>query len=130
MTKLILMSHGGLAGALLESASMIAGPQKGVVTLGLYENKSVDTLKMELEDCLCGETDVLVLTDLFFGSPFNVALELMQKYDFQHITGMNMAIVIMALMNKDEKSAEELCREIVESTKESILYVNEYVQSL
>jgi PTS system mannose-specific IIA component len=127
--KLILISHGRFAKALLESAEMIVGKSDNVSVFGLYQGESVENLKQELEKEILAAgnpEEVLVLTDMFFGSPFNIASSLMQKYKFRHITGFNMPTLIEILTNRAYMSCDELCKNVLE--RQTIIDVNKYLE--
>lgn len=126
MLKLLLVSHGGLAQAMLQSAEMICGPQVDVEALGLFPGDSPDTLRDTVMDLLnrWSGQDVLVLTDIRSGTPFNTMASLMQAYPFRHISGVNLALLIEALMDRDDMSAEEVACELMAVSGQTILDVN------
>lgn len=116
---------------MLKSAEMIIGEQDHVTTLGLYTSESPDTLRDELEEKIrekAGEADILVLTDLFFGSPFNVAASLMEKRQFRHVTGVSLPILIEAVSAQESEGVEEICAMLVEKGKSAVVDVNRYFE--
>ena len=72
--------------------------------------------------------DVLVLTDMFSGSPFNVASSLMQKFSFQHITGINLPLLLEILTSRGDVGIEELCKNVIEQGKDTIVHVNKFLE--
>ena len=99
MFDIILISHGPLSKAILESAQLICGEQENVKTFGLYLGDSVDTFRNQVRAAIeesLSRGDLLVLTDIQSGSPFNVTCAAMGDYKFRHITGMNLPMVIEA----------------------------------
>ncbi|MCE5188532.1 MAG: PTS sugar transporter subunit IIA [Eubacteriales bacterium] len=126
MLKLLLVSHGGLAQAMLESAEMICGPQEDVRALGLFPGDSPDALRESVTEILdrWNGQDVLVLTDIRSGTPFNTMASLMQTYPFRHISGVNLALLIEALMDRDCMSADEVAGELMAVSGQTILDVN------
>ncbi|WP_440322885.1 PTS sugar transporter subunit IIA [Laedolimicola sp.] len=77
MFEIILISHGPLSKAMLETAQMIVGEQEHVTCFGLYLGDSVDLFRERVEEEIRNkleESDVLVLTDMQSGSPFNVTV--------------------------------------------------------
>lgn len=76
MIGLVLVSHGPLAEGLRQAAEMIVGPQEAVAVLGLEPAQDMDQYRAGLEHAVRavdrGE-GVLVLADLFGGSPANTA---------------------------------------------------------
>ncbi len=126
--KVIAVSHGSFSKGLVESVQMLVGEQEDLTAYGLYPENTVESLTEELERELKavpeGE-EILFLTDLFHGSPFNAVVSLMRDYKFHHITGINLPLAITILLERDSAaSAEELCRKIESMAAETVLYVN------
>ena len=126
--KVIAVSHGSFSKGLVESVQMLVGEQEDLTAYGLYPENTVESLTEELERELKavpeGE-EILFLTDLFHGSPFNAVVSLMRDYKFHHITGVNLPLAITILLERDSAaSAEELCRKIESMAAETVLYVN------
>ncbi|MDH6368061.1 MULTISPECIES: PTS sugar transporter subunit IIA [Breznakia] len=127
--KFILVSHGSFAKGLVESSQMIAGQQENLVSFGLYPEDDINDLKNKIEtEFLKSEMDNIVFfTDLFHGSPFNAVVSLMGKYDIYHITGMNLPLILealMARMNEDITPAE-LCKSLLANANNTIIDVKE-----
>ena len=82
--KVILVSHGSFSKGLFETMEMVLGEQQNLSYVGLYPHQGVDILKENIEKEFTkadeGE-EILVLTDLFYGSPFNAVVQLMNSYD-------------------------------------------------
>lgn len=127
MFDVILVSHGPLSKAMLESAEFICGKQDHVKTFGLYLGDSVDTFRDEvyaaIEESL-SRGDLIVLTDIQSGSPFNVTCAAMGSCTFHHITGMNLPMVIELLTSRDFMSASELAGILADIGSMSVVDVN------
>ena len=126
--KVIAVSHGSFSKGLVESVQMLVGQQEDLVAYGLYPEQTVQTLTEQLEEELKktpeGE-EVLFLTDLFHGSPFNAVVSLMRDYKFHHITGINLPIAITILLERSSTdSIEALCRKAEETAAETVLSEN------
>ncbi len=133
MTYIIMVSHGEYVKAMIESAELIVGEQENVTTFGFNLGDSVDQLQESIANELKRvqkNSDVLVLTDMFSGSPFNAVSSLMQEYSFHHITGINLPLLLEILMSRDETSVEELCSNAMEKGKDTIIYVNKFLEEM
>ena len=133
MIHLILISHGDYAKAMIESAELILGQQSNVTTFGFYLGDSVDQLQESVANELMKvqvDKDVLVLTDMFSGSPFNAAAALMQENSFHHITGINLPLLLEILMSRGEMSVEEICKNVMEIKKDTIIHVNKFLEEM
>lgn len=101
--KFILASHGGLAEGLLNSINMLLGPQEEIEAYALLPEEEPERLYERLEAAIRddGDGEVFFFTDLYFGSPFNRVVELARTRDIYHITGMNLPILIEALVARN-----------------------------
>ena len=136
--KVIAVSHGSYSKGLVDSVQMLVGEQENLVAYGLFPEQTVATLTEQLErevnDTPEGE-EILFLTDLFHGSPFNAVVSLMRNHEFHHITGINiplfwrnifrMSVVEVMMGRYADKSAEEICRGIMEAAPDTVKYVND-----
>lgn len=128
----MLLSHGGLAEAFAESARMLMGDVEDVEAICLQPAEPVEEYEKKIEKVLKEQTEkgreVLILSDLFFGSPFNVTVNLSRKYRFQHITGMNLGVLLEALsLRGTAASGEELRTSLMAAAKDSIVDVNQMI---
>ena len=126
MFRVLIVSHGGLACEMLKTSELIAGPQENIETLGLFPGDSPETLQQSIEAILqrWHEQDILVLTDMRSGTPFNTVGRLMKTYSFRHISGINLAMLIEVLMARYDMSADEAADEVLALSSRTILDVN------
>ena len=118
---------------MLETAQMIVGEQEHVTCFGLYLGDSVDLFRERVEEEIRNkleESDVLVLTDMQSGSPFNVTVGDMGYNEFRHFTGMNLPIVLEVLSMRPYESLDEVCQELLRSSKETMVDVNQLLYEL
>lgn len=127
--KVIVVSHGRFAEGIVDSVQMLAGAQKDLVSYGLFPQETVSTLREKLQaelEATPEGTEVLFFTDLFHGSPFNTVVDLMRDYQFYHITGINLPLLLGCMMNRySDMSAEEICRDLMEEAPDTVKYVND-----
>lgn len=127
--KVIAVSHGSFSKGLVDSVQMLVGEQEKLVAYGLFPEQTVTTLKEKLQaelDATEEGEEVLFLTDLFHGSPFNAVVDLMRDYDFYHITGINIPLAVLVMMGRyADKSADEICRELMAEAPDTVKYVND-----
>ena len=131
MIHIIMVSHGEYAKAMLESSQLIVGEQENITVFGFNLGDSTDQLRESIEnevERVQKNGDVLVLTDMFSGSPFNVASSLMQKFSFQHITGINLPLLLEILTSRGDVGIEELCKNVIEQGKDTIVHVNKFLE--
>lgn len=132
--KFILVSHGSFSKGLVDSSQMIVGQQKELVAYGLYPEDDISKLKEQLEEELLKSDmeNVVFFTDLFHGSPFNAVVSLMKKYDVYHVTGINMPLMLEALMARQNEGIkpEVLCDSLIEASRGTIVDVRRFLQEV
>lgn len=133
MVEVILVSHGDYAKAMLESSELIMGEQENVHTFGFYLGESVDELRERIEEKiseLIAENEVLVLTDMKSGSPFNATASLMGKYHFYHIAGINLPTFMEIMGTRNFSTAEQLCEMAMTEGRETMVDVNKLMEEM
>ena len=127
--KVIAVSHGSYSKGLVESVQMLVGEQENLVAYGLFPEQTVATLTEKLEKEIENtpeEEEILFLTDLFHGSPFNAVVSLMRNHDFYHVTGINIPLAVEVMMGRyADKTAAEICVGLLEAAPNTIKYVNQ-----
>lgn len=127
--KVIVVSHGSYARGLVDTVQMIAGKQEDLEAFGLEPEESVDTLKEKIRQSIeqaSQEEEILILTDIFYGSPFNTVILLMPEYDLYHVTGINLPLMMEVIMGRiSGKHAEEICKELLKAAPDTVRDVRE-----
>ena len=96
MVGVVVASHGGLAGELLRTAEAIVGPIPRAAAVTVDAKVSMDEARARLGSAIAGADDgdgVLVLTDMFGGSPANLALTFLDAR-VEVVTGVNLPMVV------------------------------------
>jgi len=127
MTAILLVSHGTYSKAMLETAEMILGPQSQAAAVGLTPSQSPDDLKTEIRraiECLSGP-DLLILTDVSSGTPANTIMALSREYSFRHLTGINLPLLIEALISRQFVSIEDLASTLMQNAASTFVDVDE-----
>ena len=124
MIGTLILSHGSLADELLAAARTISGDLEGFGSLSLDWSDGFDEAKSRIEEAL-NELDqgdgVLVLTDMFGGTPCNVALTFLEPGKVEIVTGVNLPMVVrLACRGKREKPIQEVARWLREKGRTSI----------
>jgi PTS system mannose-specific IIA component len=97
MIGLILVTHGKLAEEFVAAMQHVVGRQEAVKTVCIGPNDDMEARRTEIATAI-GEVDagegVIILTDLFGGTPSNLAISLMQKGKVEVIAGINLPMLI------------------------------------
>jgi|TARA_R100001244_G_scaffold20643_12_gene21808 PTS system mannose-specific IIA component len=97
MIGLVLVTHGHLATEFVIAMEHVVGPQKAIAAIGIGARDDMEERRQEIADCVAkvdsGE-GVIILTDLFGGTPSNLAISLMEKGKVEVIAGVNLPMLI------------------------------------
>ena len=113
MVGIVVVTHGELGKELLGAAELIAGKQEKVVPLGLHADDAIEALPGRIDEAIesIGDADgVLVLVDLFGGSPGNATLRCLAERNFECISGANLPMLLEVLMLREGMSAKDLAK--------------------
>ncbi|HUD94885.1 PTS sugar transporter subunit IIA [Sphingobium sp.] len=97
MIGMILVTHGNLAEEFVHAMEHVVGDQADVATVCIGPNDDMERRRSEIADAIAkvdsGE-GVIILTDLFGGTPSNLAISLMQAGKVEVIAGINLPMLI------------------------------------
>lgn len=102
--KYLVISHGPMAKAAVESAEMILGPQSHVFTLSVTMDSTIETMYKEITDLTkqFPEEEWVILTDIIGGTPFNASYRYLSENNSAIIiTGFNLPLLIELFMQTD-----------------------------
>ena len=129
MVGILLIAHGSLAEGFARSAEMIMGddfPQYRALCLetGMDIEEYNECFVRAVRELNTGD-GVLVLADLFAGTPANVALRNLRKESYEVITGANLAMVIEAISNREDATLEEVKENAMQAARVSMVDIKE-----
>lgn len=107
---ILLMSHGDFAKEAMKSAEMVFGKQDNYETMSVFLVDQVDALRQEMlekVEKLDTSKGLLVFTDIVGGTPMNLAGSLLGRENTIVCSGLNLPVLIEALMNRN-KTVQEL----------------------
>lgn len=106
MVSILILTHGQFAEGVLNGAEVILGKQENTKALGLYPGDSIDEFKEKVFDSikeLGSKEGVLIFTDLFGASPYNVVAlnkNNIKSIKARCITGVNLPMLLEAFSNR------------------------------
>ncbi|MDO4313945.1 MAG: PTS sugar transporter subunit IIA [Eubacteriales bacterium] len=125
--RVVLVSHGEQSKGMLNTVQMLLGEQDNIAAYCLYPEQSVSDLSEVLEEEIkkYGAENIIFLTELKHGSPFNTVVSLTRNYDLYHVTGTNLAMLMTVLLERDFDGAtcEGLCDAAINAAKDSYVDV-------
>src|SRR5918999_1500925 len=112
----VIVTHGHLAGELLSAAEMIVGPISFITAVSIGWHDDVDAARDEVQRAITRVSQgagVLLLTDMFGGTPTNIASMFLEEGAVEVATGVNLPMVIKLASQSGRESLSEIARRVV-----------------
>jgi PTS system mannose-specific IIA component len=97
MIGMVLVTHGRLAVELRAAMEHVVGTQRHVDTVCIGPDDDMENRRSEIERCIeeCDTGDgVVLLTDMFGGTPSNLAISMMERKGVEVIAGVNLPMLV------------------------------------
>jgi mannose PTS system EIIA component len=110
MIGIVIITHGGLATEFRAALEHVVGPQEGLETLSIGPEDDMETRRAELIAAV-KKTDkgrgVVILTDMFGGTPSNLAISVMDDTGAEVLAGVNLPMLVrLASVRRDRTLVE------------------------
>jgi PTS system mannose-specific IIA component len=119
----VIVTHGQLASELLAAAEMIIGPISHIAAVSIGWHDDVDAARDEVQRAITRVSQgggVLLLTDMFGGTPTNIASMFLEEGVIEVVTGVNLPMVIKPATSTAEDSLTEIARKICDQGRQGI----------
>ncbi|HVY19230.1 MAG TPA: PTS sugar transporter subunit IIA [Bauldia sp.] len=106
MIGLVLVTHGRLAVEFRAALEHVVGPQTQIETIAIGPDDDVERRRQEILDAVAGVNTgagVIVLTDMFGGTPSNLAISVMEAGKVEVVAGVNLPMLIKLAKVRAEK---------------------------
>ena len=110
MIGVLITTHGNLGSEFIKAVELIRGSLKAVMHLSVDQTKSVEELKKEISAAirkLDQGQGVLILTDLFGGTPSNISLSFLKEGKVEVVTGVNLPMLLRLSEAREDISLKE-----------------------
>jgi PTS system mannose-specific IIA component len=130
MTGLVLVTHAGLAGALLQSAEMIVGALEGCEQVEVAPDERSDQIMARVIAAVekVSANGAIIMTDLFGGTPSNMAMSFLKDGVVEVLTGVNLPMIIEFSSKRSRLGVSELAAELQRSGREGIIIAGEFLK--
>ena len=125
MIGLVIITHAGLAAEFKAALEHVVGPQQQLETLSIGPDDDVEQRRQQLIEAVAradSGAGVVVLTDMFGGTPSNMAISVMEATGAEVIAGVNLPMLIRALTYR-EKPLSTLITKAVSGGCEGVLRI-------
>ena len=130
----LILTHGGLARELLAAANVISGQLSGFEALSLDWSDGFDEARSKVAavlDRLDQGQGVLILTDMYGGTPCNIAMTFYQAGRVEVLTGVNLPMVLRLACQADgdEGTVSDLARRLQIKGQKSVCLAGDLIQN-
>ena len=114
MIGLVLVTHGRLAEEFIAATEHVVGPQEGIQAVSIGPDDDMEQRRNDIvkavEDVETGN-GVILLTDMFGGTPSNLAISLLDRANVEVIAGINLPMLIkLVKIRRDGDLAEAVTK--------------------
>ncbi|NIP88761.1 MAG: PTS sugar transporter subunit IIA [Gammaproteobacteria bacterium] len=123
MIGVVIVTHGKLAGEFRAALEHVVGPQDQVETISIGPDDDLDARRTDMLAAL-GKVNsgdgVVVLTDMFGGSPSNLAISAMEQPNVEVIAGVNLPMLVKLASVRGECGLDEAIGQAQEAGRKYI----------
>ncbi len=119
----VIISHGQLANELVGAAEAVVGDLNHIRAVSIGWHDDVEMAKAQIEQAIKEVSEgvgVLLLTDMFGGTPTNIAAMFLDSNEVEIVTGVNLPMVIKLASTTRETTLHDLAKEVESQGKEAI----------
>ena len=109
MIGLVIVTHGGLAAEFISAMEHVVGPQRGVAAICIGPEDDMERRRQDILDAAAAVNTgkgVILLTDMFGGTPSNLAITTMNQTGAEVIAGLNLPMLIKLASVRDHADLE------------------------
>ena len=128
MIGIIIVTHGNLALELKSSMEHILGIQKNIEIISIKPDDDLDIKKSDLEESIkkvTKDSGTIILTDMFGGTPSNLAISFLKIGKIEIISGVNLPMLVKLIGSRDSNDLQKVARESKESAQKYISIASE-----
>jgi PTS system mannose-specific IIA component len=130
MIGLVLVTHAGLASALKLSAEMIVGSIESCATVEVAPDERADVIMARVVAAVeaVHSDGAIILTDLFGGTPSNMAMSFLKEGRIEVVTGANLPMLIEFCSRRERMPVTELAADLHRMGREGIIIAGELLK--
>jgi PTS system mannose-specific IIA component len=124
MIGMVLVTHGRLALELVAALEHVVGPQSQITSICIGADDDMEQRRVEIVaavDKVGSGSGVVVLTDMFGGTPSNLAISIMDNANIEVIAGVNLPLLIKLA---SVRSSESMADAVIQAQEAGRKYIN------
>lgn len=110
MIGMVLVTHGRLAEEFIAATEHVVGAQENVRAISIGPDDDMEIRRKDIMDAVAAVDDgagVVLLTDMFGGTPSNLAISMMDQGEVEVIAGMNLPMLIKLATVREKSTLSE-----------------------
>ena len=130
MIGIILVTHGKLAEHFIDAMEHVVGPQEQIAAICIGPNDDMEQRRAQIADAIKTVdtgTGAIILTDLFGGTPSNLAISLLDAGRIEVIAGINLPMLIRLAGARKTLSVTEAAHAAQEAGRNYITVASEFL---
>ena len=124
MIGIVIVTHGELGDALVGAAEFIVGSRpESIASISIDLNQNAEKLRRKIDRGIkevMGEEGVIILTDMFGGTPSNLSYSFLEEGRIEVLSGVNLPILIQAVNMRKKMTLDQLAANLEAFGKRSI----------
>ena len=123
MIGMVLVTHGRLAEELIAALEHVVGPQVNISAVCIGPDDDMEQRRLYILECVTKAEEgngVILLTDMFGGTPSNLAISIMDKANVEVLAGVNLPMLIKLVSVRQTQSVEEAAQSAQEAGRKYI----------
>ncbi len=132
MIGLVLVTHGQLAKEFVAATEHVVGPQTQTLSICIGPDDDMELRRKNILEAIEKVNDgngVIVLTDMFGGTPSNLAISVMNQLKVEVVAGMNLPMLIKLASVRHENNIEKAVASAQESGRKYINVASKLLES-
>lgn len=132
MIGLVLITHAHLGRELINAAEFILGKIEASSSVAVEAQMDSEMVSNQLKQAIKAVDHghgVLVLTDMFGGTPNNISLTFLDRDKVEVITGVNLPMLIKAATSRQDKTLSQLAAQVAEAGQGAITVAGEFLSA-
>ncbi|WP_407048602.1 PTS sugar transporter subunit IIA [Methyloraptor flagellatus] len=124
MIGLVLVTHGDLAKEFVKALEHVVGPQRQIETICIGPEDDMERRRQDILDAVARVDDgagVVILTDMFGGTPSNLAISVMNGGSIEVVAGVNLPLLVKLAKVRAERP---ILTAVVEAKEAGRKYIN------
>ncbi|RMG58858.1 MAG: PTS sugar transporter subunit IIA [Deltaproteobacteria bacterium] len=131
MIGIVIVSHGRLATEILKTAELIVGKIENAMAVDIEPSAGMEKIHDDIEKAIKKVNSgdgVIIMTDMFGGTPSNISLSFLDRHKVEVITGVNVPMLVRVPQAREQKNLEELAAFLKEYGQRNITVASEILK--